>query len=146
MALTPLGPAVATASVTAISAMILGFYKTTQTPRQCSCLRRRPKPRGIAQQGMQVRRRAEALTPLGPIVATASVIATSAMILGFCKTTRTPRQCSCFSRRPKLCGIARRDMQVRRSAVALTPLGPAVAEVSVTATTAIEATDAADLS
>merc|ERR1712045_421321 len=121
-------------------------YKTTQTPKQSSCLRRRPKPRGIAQQGMQVRRSAMALTALGPLVATASVIATSAMILGFCKTTQTPRQCSCFSHRPKPHGIVQRDMQVQRSAVALTPLGLVVATVSVTATIAIKATDAADLS
>merc|ERR1712154_229171 len=130
----------------ATGAMILGFYKTTRTPRPCSCLPRRPKPRGIAQQGMQVRRSAMALTPLGPLVATASVIATGAMILGFYKTTRTPRPCSCLRRRPKPRGIAQQGMLVRRSAMALTPLGPVVATVSVTATIAIEATDAADVS
>merc|ERR1712176_1134194 len=111
-----------------------------------SCFSRRPKPHGIARRDMQVRRSAMALTPLGPIVATASVIATGAMILGFYKTTQTPRQCSCFSRRPKPHGIVQQDMQVRRSAVALTPSGPAVATVSVTATIAMEATDAADVS
>merc|ERR1712117_75801 len=84
---------------------------------------------------MQARRNAMALTPLGPAVATVSVIATSAMILGACKTT-TPRLLSCLLHRPRPPGIAHGGMQARRNAMALTPLGPTVATVSVIATIA----------
>merc|ERR1739844_809587 len=123
VAITPLGGRVAAADVIATGATILGFCKTSQIPMQCSCLPRRPKPRGIAQQGMQARLSAVAVTPLGGRVAAADAIATGATILGFCKTSQIPTQCSYLPRRPKPRGIAQRGTQVQLSAVAITPLG-----------------------
>merc|ERR1712238_461103 len=89
-----------------------------------------------AQRGMQARRSAGALTELGPIVAGINAAATGVMILGCCKTARTPRRWSCLRHRPKPHGIAQRGMQARRSAGALTKLGPIVARVNATATIA----------
>merc|ERR1712127_636700 len=90
VALTPLVPPVAAADAIATGAMINGLCKTAQTPRRRSCSHHRPKPRGTAQQGTQVRLSAVALTPLGPPVAAADAIATGAMINGLCKTAQTP--------------------------------------------------------
>merc|ERR1711992_391646 len=109
--ITPLGGRVAAADVIATSATILVFCKTSQIPMQCSYLPRRPKPRGIAQRGMQVQLSAVAITPLGGRVAAADVIATGATILGFCKTSQIPMQCSYLPRRPKPRGIAQQGMQ-----------------------------------
>merc|ERR1712086_216684 len=126
VALIPLVPLVAAADAIATGAMINGLCKTAQTPRRRSCSHHRPKPRGIAQQAMQVRLSAVALTPLGPPVAAADAIATGAMINGLCKTAQTPRRHSCSHHRPKPHGTAQQGMQVRLSAVALTPLAPPV--------------------
>merc|ERR1712241_719175 len=121
VAITPLGGRVAAADVIATGATILGFCKTSQIPMQCSYLPRRPKPRGIAQQGMQAQLSAVAVTPLGGLVAAADAIATGAAILGFFKTSQIPMQCSYLPRRPKPRGIAQRGTQVQLSAVAVTP-------------------------
>merc|ERR1712127_483104 len=136
VALTPLGPPVAAADAIAIVAMILVVCRTAQIPRRRSCSHHRPKPRGTAQQAMQVRLSAVALTPLGPPVAAADATATGAMINGLCKTARTPMQRSCSRCRPKPRGTAQQDMQVRLSVVALTPSGPRVAAAHATATLA----------
>merc|ERR1712194_13504 len=136
VALIQLVPPVAAADAIATGAMINGLCKPARTPRRHSCSHHRPKPRGTAQQGTQVRLSAVALTPLGPPVAAADAIATCAMINGLCKTSQTPMQRSCSRCRPKPRGIAQQDMQVRLSVVALTPSGPRVAAAHVTATLA----------
>merc|ERR1712086_1180229 len=136
VALIQLVPPVAAADAIATVAMILVVCKTAQIPRRRSCSHHRPKPRGTAQQGMQVRLSAVALTPLGPLVAAADAIATGAMINGLCKTSQIPRRRSCSRCRPKPRGTAQQDMQVRLSVVALTPSGPRVAAANVTATLA----------
>merc|ERR1712194_560580 len=104
------------------------------TPRLHSCSHHRPKLRGTAQQGTQVRLSAVALIQLVPPVAAADAIATGAMINGLCKTAQIPRRRSCSHHRPKPRGTAQQDMQVRLSVVALTPSGPRVAAAHVTAT------------
>merc|ERR1712086_772405 len=114
-----------------------GLHKTAQIPRRRSCLHHRPKPHGAARPGMQVRLSAVALTPLGPPVAAADAIATGAMINGLCKTAQTPRRRSCLHHRPKPHGTAQQAMQVRLSAVALTPWGPPVAAADAIATGAM---------
>merc|ERR1712194_509496 len=137
VALTPLGPPAAAADAIATVAMILVVCRTAQIPRRHSCLHHRPKPHGAAQTGMQVRLSALALTPWGPPVAAADAIATGAMINGLCKTAQTPRRRSCSHHRPKPRGTAQQGMQVRLSAVALTPLGPPVAAADAIATGAM---------
>merc|ERR1712194_683600 len=137
VALTPLGPPVAAADVTATGAMFNGLCKTARTPRRHSCSHHRPKPHGTAQQGTQVRLSAVAITPLVPPVAAADAIATVAMILVVCRTAQIPRRRSCLHHRPKPHGAARPGMLVRLSAVALTPLGPPVAAADAIATGAM---------
>merc|ERR1712204_5912 len=78
-----------------------------------------------------------ALIPLVPPVAAADAIATWAMINGLCKTAQTPRRHSCSHHRPKPHGAAQPGMQVRLSAVALTPWGPPVAAADAIATGAM---------
>jgi len=136
VAVTPLGGLVAAADAIATGATTLGFCRMAQAPMCCSSLHQRPKPPGIAQPGTQVQLSAVAITPLGGLVAAADVIATGATILGFCKTSQIPMQCSYLPRRPKPRGIAQQGMQARLSAVAVTPLGGLVAAADAIATIA----------
>merc|ERR1712194_708870 len=77
------------------------FVRNSTDSKATQLLHYRPKPNGTAQQAMQVRLSAVALTPLGPPVAAADAIATGAMINGLCKTAQTPRRHSCSHHRPK---------------------------------------------